>query len=71
MVGRIGNRTAVANQGQMVEAMAQGVYEAMMEVMTASSGTQEVNVYIDGQRVAQAVDRANRLANRRFNVGVV
>ena len=71
LVGRIGNRTAVANQGQMVEAMAQGVYEAMMEVMSANNGANEVNVYIDGERVARAVDRANRLANRRFNVGVV
>ena len=71
LIGNIGNRTAVANQGQMVAAMAQGVYEAMMEVMSASSGANEVNVYIDGERVARAVDRANRLANRRFNVGVV
>lgn len=71
MVGRIGNRTAVANTQQMVSAMAQGVYEAMMEVMSASSGQNEVNVYIDGERIARAVDRANRIANRRFNVGLV
>lgn len=71
LVGRIGNSTAVANQGQMVSAMAQGVYEAMMEVMSASSGQNEVNVYIDGERIARAVDRANRIANRRFNVGLV
>ena len=71
LVGRIGNSTAVANTGQMVSAMAQGVYEAMMEVMSASSGQNEVNVYIDGERIARAVDRANRIANRRFNVGLV
>lgn len=68
LVGRIGNHTAVANTSQMVDAMAQGVYRAMSEVMSTSQGQTEVNVYMDGQRVARAVDNANRVRNRRFNV---
>lgn len=67
MVGRIGNHTAVANTSQMVDAMAQGVYRAMSEVM-GSGGNVEVNVTLDGQRIARAVDNANRVRNRRFNV---
>lgn len=68
LVGRIGNHTAVANTSQMVDAMATGVYRAMSEVMSTSQGQTEVNVYMDGQRVARAVDNANRVRNRRFNV---
>lgn len=68
LVGRIGNHTAVANTSQMVDAMAQGVYRAMSEVMSTSQGQTEVNVYMDGQRIARAVDNANRVRNRRFNV---
>lgn len=68
MVGRIGNHTAVANTSQMVDAMAQGVYRAMSEVMGGNNGNVEVNVTLDGQRLARAVDNANRVRNRRFNV---
>lgn len=68
MVGRIGNHTAVANTSQMVDAMAQGVYRAMSEVMDGNNGNVEVNVTLDGQRLARAVDNANRVRNRRFNV---
>lgn len=68
LVGRIGNHTAVANTSQMVDAMAAGVYQAMSELMSTSQGQTEVNVYMDGQRIARAVDNANRVRNRRFNV---
>lgn len=68
LVGRIGNHTAVANTSQMVDAMAQGVYRAMSEVMGSNQGNVEVNVTLDGQRIARAVDNANRVRNRRFNV---
>lgn len=70
LVGHIGNRTAVANQGQMVDAMAAGVYRAMSELMQGNGNT-EVNVYMDGQRIANVVDRANRQKNRRMNVRLV
>lgn len=68
LVGRIGNHTAVANTSQMVDAMSQGVYRAMSELMSTNQGQTEVNVYMDGQRIARAVDNANRVKNRRFNV---
>ena len=68
LVGRIGNHTAVANTSQMVDAMAAGVYRAMSEILSTETGVNEVNVYIDGTKIAGAVDRANKLRNRRFNV---
>lgn len=68
MVGMIGSRTAVANNPQIVEAIEGGVFRAMSQVMSNNQGTTEVNVTIDGQKVARAVDRANKVQNRRFNV---
>lgn len=68
LVGRIGNRTAVANTGQMVDAMAQGVYEAMSQF--GGTSNIEVVVNMDGETVARAADRGNKSLNRRFNVSL-
>ena len=69
MVGQIGGHTAVANNGQIVEAVSRGVANAVSMVMgNGSNGNVEVNVTLDGQRIARAVDNANRVRNRRFNV---
>lgn len=70
LIGRIGNRTAVANQGQMVDAMAQGVYQAMMSVQGNQQSNLEVNVMMDREVLAKAVDRGNRSLNRRYNVSL-
>ena len=70
MIGTIGNRTAVANQGQMVEAMAEGVYRAMSDIMSNGNSNTEVNVYMNDEVVARAADRGNRSLNRRFNVSL-
>ena len=70
LIGSIGNRTAVANQGQMIEAMATGVRMAMSDMMTQGNSNTEVIVQMDGETVARAVDRGNRSLNRRFNVSL-
>lgn len=68
LVGRIGSRTAVANQGQMVEALASGIYRAMTDAQSGSSSNVEVVVQMDGVAVARANDRGQKALNRRFNV---
>lgn len=68
LVGRIGSRTAVANQGQMVDALASGVYRAMAEAQNGGSSNIEVVVNMDGVAVARANDRGQKALNRRFNV---
>ena len=70
LIGRIGNRTAVANQGQMVEAMAEGVYRAMSDVMNNGNSNVEVIVNMDSETVARAADRGNKSLNRRFSVSL-
>ena len=53
MVGTMGSRTAVANNGQIVTGIREGVYDAMMSAM--QSGSFKADVYIDGKRVTDTV----------------
>lgn len=57
MVGRIGNRSAVANNDQIVAAVAQGVYSAVVSAMSESNGgsNQNINVYLDGKQLYASV----------------
>lgn len=58
MVGSIGGRTAVANNDQIVEAISQGVYSAVMAAMAGQqSGEQAVNVYLDGKQIYTSVKK--------------
>lgn len=52
MVGRIGNRTAVANNDQIVDAISKGVYMAMI----SSGGTNEDALYRALKRALQETD---------------
>ena len=70
LVGRIGNRTAVANQEQMVDILTNGVARALSNVMGGQSSNLEVNVMMDREVLAKAVDRGNRSLNRRYNVSL-
>jgi hypothetical protein len=59
MVGRIGSKTTVANNDQIVEAVSEGVYTAVLAAMRASenNGSQAVNVYLDGRQITNAVEK--------------
>ena len=58
LVGNLGGRTAVANNQQIVEGIAAGVYEAVVSAMNATSGRgQSVNVYLDGRQITAAVEK--------------
>lgn len=57
LVGSFGGRTGVANNDQIIEGIKQGVMEAMM---SAGGQGADVNVYIDGERVAKSVERYQR-----------
>ena len=62
MVGSISGKTAVANNDQIVEAVSQGVYAAVMSAMKQrdSSGTAKIEVYLDGRQISAAVRQANK-----------
>lgn len=59
LVGRIGNRTTVANNDQIVEGITAGVYQAVVAAMNATSSRQgqNVNVYLDGKQIYASVKK--------------
>lgn len=59
MVGRIGNRTTVANNDQIVEGISAGVYRAVVQAMGDVGGNsgQNVNVYLDGKQIYASIKR--------------
>jgi hypothetical protein len=62
MVGRIGSRTAVANNDQIVAAVADGVYQAVSAAMGNSNkgGETVVKVYLDGKDVTSRQNQISR-----------
>ena len=61
MVGRMGNRSTVANNDQIVDGIAAGVgpavYNAVVAAMDNYDGNQlpEVNIYVGGKKVTDVV----------------
>lgn len=61
MVGRIGSKTTVANNDQIVEGISEGVYAAVLAAMRQSeSGGQAVNVYLDSRQITSSVEKRQR-----------
>ena len=69
MVGRMGGRTAVANNQQIVDGISAGVFKAIVSASAASSqsGEQHITIplVIDGEELAQAVWRGSSKLARR------
>ena len=70
MVGRIGNKTTVANNDQIVSGIQQGVYNAMInaQVGQTSSGT---NVYIGNRQVYRSFSNGLKTENNRLGTSAV
>ena len=61
MVGQIGNRTAVANNDQIVEGIRQGVYDAVSAAMSQNnSEDRPIKVYLDSREIKMGQQRLNR-----------
>ena len=60
MVGSIGNRTAVANNDQIVESVSQGVYRAVVQAMSQSGGSQVVEAKVNDKVLFEVVVNRNR-----------
>ena len=59
MVGRMGGRTAVANNDQIVEGIRQGVYDAVMAANN-NGGDVSVKVYLDSREIKAGQERLAR-----------
>ena len=68
LVGSINGRTTVANNDQIVEAVSQGVYNAVLAAMgnngSGGSGEQNINVYLDGKQIYTSVKKAENERGR-------
>lgn len=72
MVGKIGNRTAVANNAQIVEAIEQGVYRGTASANESASATPIYNVVnIGNRKVYSGVAQNVRTENNRYGVAVL
>lgn len=65
MVGSIGNRTAVANNDQIVESVSNGVYKAVVSAMGQSGGTQVVEAKVNDKVLFEVVVDRNRRETMR------
>lgn len=71
MVGSIGGKTAVANNDQIVEAVASGVAKAVSAVMGGDSGrTQEIVVNLDGEVIYRNQQKIATNRGHDFGLGV-
>lgn len=67
LVGRIGAKSTVANNDQIVTAVAQGVYSAVLSAMSESNnGGQNVNVYLDSKQIHASVKRTDESRGRNI-----
>lgn len=81
MVGRMGNRTAVANNGQIIEGVASGVEVANESVVNAvyaighmitkAVNEQDTGTYIDGRVLARAMHSHQQQLNQRHGKSLV
>jgi hypothetical protein len=63
LVGTIGGRTAVANNDQIVAAVSQGVYQAVVAAMSKSPSEDRpiyVTLEVDGRQIASSVEKVQR-----------
>lgn len=73
MVGSMNNRTAVANNDQIVDGIKAGVYEAVIAAMgnTAQKGEQIIKVFLDGKQIMATVEKHQRERGVSIMGGVV
>jgi hypothetical protein len=60
MVGTMGGRTAVATNGDIVEGIRQGVYEAVVAGNNNGNNDVQVRVYLDSREIKAGQERLNR-----------
>lgn len=71
LVGTIGNRSAVANNDQIVESVSTGVYQAVVAALGSGSdegGDTQIIINLDGEKIYENQQKVAR--NRGYNLGM-
>lgn len=71
LVGRIGNKSAVANNDQIIAGIAQGVSQGVSEAMGGSQERQPVNVYIGNRKVYSGYGEYANTENNMYGTNVI
>ena len=66
LVGRIGNRSAVANNDQIVAGIEEGVYRAVTAAVSDSDNNINVTVYLDGKQLYRNQQQVARATGYSF-----
>lgn len=65
LIGNVGRRTAVMNNDQIVDSVAQGVYRAVVQAMGQSNGNQVVEAKVNDKVLFEVVVNRNRQETMR------
>ena len=65
MIGHIGGNTAVANNDQITEAIAQATYGAMSRALEENGGSMTIVVEGDGDKMFRVFQKKQREYNRQ------
>ena len=70
MIGRIGNRTAVANNDQITKAIADATYSAFVQALSENSNNegQPINVYVGNDKIYSGYARYQSQASNQYGV---
>lgn len=71
LVGNIGNKTAVANNDQIIEGVKQGVYEAVVEANINNTNKQPIIVNIGNDKVYEGYGTYANNQNNRYGTNVI
>ena len=71
LVGSFANgKTAVANNGQIIEGISAGVYNAFAKAASSNNGGSKYisnEIIVDGEVIARTVTKAQEKQNRRYS----
>ena len=70
MIGRIGNRTAVANNDQITKAIADATYSAFVQALNDNGGNegQPLNIYIGNDKVYKGYTKQQSQMSNQYGV---
>lgn len=71
LVGRIGNKSAVANNDQIITGIAQGVSAGVSQAMGGSQQRQPVNVYVGNKKVYSGYGEYANTENNMYGTNVI
>lgn len=70
MIGRIGNRTTVGNQEQVIEGIRRAVYDAVSSASVIGREGRPIKIYLDGKEVGTADRRYEQSVSRETGVSM-